>query len=191
MSHRIAVAVVIASSAWALPAASRIAAQEAAKPEKPVDLQVDDEAPEFEAVDQSGKEWKSKDHVGKKILVVYFYPKDMTPGCTKQGQCYRDAQADLEEEGVEVVGVSRDSVDSHQQFIKKEKLNFTLLSDPEGKVSAAFGVEPLKIGNLELNSRWTFVIDMDGKIAYRDDDVKADQDVKNVLKIVAGLKKKA
>ncbi len=170
--------------------AAAAVAQEAVE-EKPVVLKVGDEAPEFTAVDDAGDEWKSIDHVGKKILVVYFYPKDMTPGCTKQACNYRDSQAELKEQGVEVVGVSGDTVESHQEFKKAHDLNFTLLADPEGKLSKAFGVKPIVAAPVVIASRWTFVIDQDGHIAYKDDEVDAAKDTANVMKVVAELKKKA
>jgi peroxiredoxin Q/BCP len=177
---------VIASLSLVALLAPTASSQEA---EKPVKLQVGDKAPEFVGVDDAGEEWKSEEHVGKKILVVYFYPKDMTSGCTRQACNYRDAKEALADQDVEVIGVSGDTVESHQEFKKKEKLNFTLLADPEGKLAKAFGVKPLAIGEAFIASRWTFVIDLDGKIAFKDDDVDAAKDTANVLKVVAGLKK--
>ena len=192
----------------------RASAQEAAAPapaaatpeaEKPVELKVGDEAPEFEGKDDAEKEWKSVDHVGKKILVVYFYPADTTGGCTDQACAYRDALAHFEEQGVEIIGVSGDSVENHKIFKKAENLNFTLLSDFDGKIGKAFGVKSAKGGTVKwkspdgnvvdlvrgiTNMRWTFVIDLEGHIAYKDDKVKATADVKNVKKVVAELKKK-
>jgi peroxiredoxin Q/BCP len=167
-----------------------IAQEAAATPEKPVELKVGDEAPEFEAVDDAGQPWKSVEHVGKKILVVYFYPKDRTKGCTAQACSYRDAQGKLEDMDVEVVGVSRDTVESHVEFKKVENLNFTLLADPTGVVSSAFGVIQLTKGPLEMASRWTFVIDLDGHIAFKDEKVDPAKDVENVMKVVAKLKEK-
>ena len=81
----------------------------------PVDLKVGDKAPKFEAMDDTGKLWKSADHVGKKIMVVYFYPADFTGGCTKEACGYRDDYSALTEKGVDVVGVSGDSVHGHVQ----------------------------------------------------------------------------
>ena len=94
--------------------------------DKKTDLKVGDAAPEFQAKDDQGKVWKSSDVVGKKILVVYFYPADMTGGCTKQACGFRDDMKKLEDKGVVVVGVSGDSVRNHQLFKKAEHLNFTL-----------------------------------------------------------------
>jgi thioredoxin-dependent peroxiredoxin len=173
--------------------------------DKPVVLNVGDQAPEFEALDDTGEEWKSIDHVGKKILVVYFYPADTTGGCTAQACGYRDALADLEEQGVEVVGVSGDTVESHKLFKEAEDLNFTLLSDYEGKVARAFGVKTAPGGavtwknaegeDIELvrgitAMRWTFVIDEDGHIAYKNEKVNHAKDPAEVLKVIAELRKK-
>ena len=105
-----------------------------------VDLKVGDAAPVFEVEDDKGETWKSKDHVGKKIVVVYFYPADMTGGCTKQACAFRDDFPKLEDEGIEVVGVSGDSAANHRLFKKAHDLNFALLADVEGKVADAFGV---------------------------------------------------
>jgi peroxiredoxin Q/BCP len=170
----------------------------------PVDLKVGDPAPKFEALDDSGKAWKSEDHVGKKIVVVYFYPADCTGGCTAQAKAYRDDQSELKAADVEVVGVSGDSVRNHQLFKQKESLNFALLADTEGKVAQAFGVEftpgeksvKATINDKEETlirtltaKRWTFVIGKDGKIASKNTMVKAADDSKAILELVAKLKK--
>ena len=99
----------------------------AASAQAEVDLKVGDAAPSFSALDDSGKEWKSADHVGKKVIVVYFYPADMTGGCTKQACGFRDDMKNLTDKGVEVIGVSGDSVKNHQLFKKAHELNFALL----------------------------------------------------------------
>jgi len=108
--------------------------------DKAVALKVGDDAPIFESVDDTGAAWKSEDHIGKHIVVVYFYPADCTGGCTAQAKAYRDDAEKLKAEGIEVVGVSADSVENHKVFKKQQNLNFTLLADPEGKVAHAFGV---------------------------------------------------
>jgi peroxiredoxin Q/BCP len=179
------------------------AAHAAKDKDKPVKLKVGDKAPKFETVDDQGKEWKSADHVGKKILVVYFYPADLTGGCTKQACGFRDDMAKLNSKDVEVVGVSGDSPENHQLFKKVHKLNFSLLADEKGDVAKAFGV-PLRKGgdfNFEFEgkkhvltrgvtaSRWTFVIDKDGKIVHKNTTVKAPKDSKSVMEVVAELQK--
>lgn len=169
---------------------------------KKVDLKVGDAAPTFDSVDDTGKPWKSEDHIGKKIVVVYFYPADLTGGCTKQACGFRDDMEKLTAKGVEVVGVSGDSVKNHQIFKKEHELNFALLADEKGDVAKAFGV-PLKPGatikqkaggmEVELTrgvtaARWTFVVDKDGKIAMKNTSVAAADDSKAILKLVEELK---
>jgi peroxiredoxin Q/BCP len=170
-----------------------------AKDTKKVDLNVGDKAPDFTSTDDKGKEWKSSDHVGKKIMVVYFYPGDLTRGCTMQACSYRDDMKKLAGKGVQVVGVSGDSVKNHQLFKKVHKLNFTLLADEDGSVASKFGVPfskggSAKVKDLNDNSivikrgvtekRWTFVIGKDGKILYKNTDAKPTKDSKEILKLV-------
>ncbi len=174
----------------------------ASAPPVATSLNVGDQAPVFQAIDDSGQDWKSTDHVGKKIVVVYFYPADLTGGCTKQACGFRDHYAELTAAGVEVLGVSGDSVENHQLFKKEHQLNFPLLADHDGKVAKAFGV-PLRegatikkpVGGVEKEltrgvtaSRWTFVIDMDGKIIHKNTAVEAASDSQKVLKLVQSLK---
>src|SRR5207302_4492808 len=101
---------------------------------------VGDKAPLIEGKDQDGKNWKLADVVGKKIVLLYFYPKDDTPGCTKEACGFRDQMSDLKKENVEVIGVSFDSAESHQKFIVRHSLNFPLLADTDGKITDAYGV---------------------------------------------------
>ncbi len=168
-----------------------------------VDLKVGDAAPVFEASDDSGQTWKSADHVGKNVIVVYFYPADMTGGCTKQACGFRDDMKALTQKGVEVVGVSGDSVRNHQLFKKAHELNFTLLADNDGKVADKFGV-PITVGEKTVTAtidgkeekltrtvtaqRWTFVIDKSGKIAAKNTMVKAADDSKAIQEQVEKLK---
>ncbi len=169
-----------------------------------VDLKVGDAAPTFEVQDDKGETWKSEDFVGKKILVVYFYPADMTGGCTKQACGFRDDLSKLSDEGVEVVGVSGDSARNHQLFKKAHNLNFTLLADTEGTVAEAFGVPVTKeeksvkatidgkdevLTRKVTSKRWTFVVGLDGKIASKNTSVAAADDSKAILKVLADLKK--
>ncbi|QEG02551.1 Putative peroxiredoxin [Stieleria maiorica] len=166
-------------------------------------VDVGDKAPSFEAVDETDATWKSADHVGKKILVVYFYPADMTGGCTAQACGYRDKMESFTADGVEVVGVSGDSAKNHRIFKKAHQLNFTLLADTDGKVAKAFGV-PVALGEKTVikeiegietellrtatAKRWTFVIGLDGKIAYKDSAVNAKQDPTKIADVVKSLK---
>jgi len=171
---------------------------------KKANLKVGDRAPEFASTDDQGKEWKSSEHVGKNIIVVYFYPADLTGGCTKQACGFRDDLKKLEDKGIEVVGVSGDSVKNHELFKKVHALTFTLLADEDGAVAKKFGVPLNKGGEFKTKdldgndvilkrgvtaSRWTFVIDKEGKIAYKNTKVDAAKDSKNILKIITKLNK--
>jgi len=167
-----------------------------------VDLKVGDAAPGFSAKDDTGADWKSADHVGKKIVVVYFYPASFTGGCTKQACAYRDDQKALADAGAEVVGVSGDQVKNQAAFKKFHNLNFTLLADENGDVAKAFGVELKKGGTVKQKiddkeeeftrgvsaMRWTFVIDKNGKVVYKNNAVKAPEDSKTVLEVISKLK---
>jgi peroxiredoxin Q/BCP len=167
--------------------------------DKKVDVKVGDPAPEFEATDDQGKIWKSSDHVGKNVIVVYFYPADLTGGCTKQACGFRDDAQKLTDKGVEVVGVSGDSVSNHQLFKKVHKLNFMLLADEDGGVAKKFGVplgkgfsittkdldgNPVVLKHNVTAKRWTFVIGKDGKIIHKDENVKPDKDSKTILALI-------
>ena len=160
-----------------------------------------DVVPIFEARAADGMVWRSEDHVGRKFLVVYFYPADFTGGCTRQACGFRDQMKHLEEAGVEVVGVSGDSVDNHQLFTRVNSLDFPLLSDEDGKISKAFGV-PVREGatitrmvdSVEKSlvrgvtaSRWTFLINAEGRIVHKNTAVDAEQDSKNILETVRRL----
>jgi len=122
-----------------------------------------DTAPLFTGLDQDGKEFKLADHVGKKIVLLYFYPKDFTGGCTKEACGLRDRMGDLSADNVEVVGVSHDSVDSHKKFADQYKLNFTLIADPDGKIIAAYDT---KMPVMAMSKRVSFLIGLDGKIVH-------------------------
>jgi len=166
--------------------------------EKKIDLRVGDPAPTFQLLDERGKTWSSSDQ-GKKWVVVYFYPGDFTPGCTAQANAFRDAMLKLREKGVEVVGISGDSVKTHEMFKKAQKLNFTLLSDEDGAVAKQFGVpfgkgstvktkdadgNPITIERAGTAARWTFVIGKDGKIAYKNTSVQAAEDAKKITEFI-------
>ncbi len=123
------------------------------------------DAPDFNLQDQNGEYHSLKDYRGK-WLVLYFYPKDDTPGCTKEACNFRDARADIEQLAA-VVGISKDSVSSHKKFSDKYHLNFTLLSDPSHEVIEAYDSwKPKKFMGKEYlgTNRNTFIINPDGKI---------------------------
>lgn len=106
-------------------------------------LSVGNKAPDFELTDNNGQVHKLSDYLGQTI-VLYFYPKDDTPGCTKEACSFRDAYADFKAAGVEILGISPDSEKSHTNFIEKYELPFTLLSDPDHQTCEAYGVWGLK-----------------------------------------------
>lgn len=129
-------------------------------------LQAGDKAPEFSALDQNGIEISLKDFKGKKV-VLYFYPEDDTPGCTAQSCNLRDNFSALKAQGFEVLGVSPDSIESHQKFKNKYQLPFSLLSDPDRKIIEAYGVwgEKNMYGRKSMGLiRTTFIIDENGTI---------------------------
>jgi len=129
-------------------------------------LQVGDKAPSVLGIDQDGKEIKLSDYAGKKV-VLYFYPKDNTPGCTAEACSLRDGYDDLQKAGYEVIGVSADSPSSHQKFIAKQNLPFNLIADTDKKLSETFGTwgEKSLYGKKFLGmNRTTFLLDETGTI---------------------------
>jgi peroxiredoxin Q/BCP len=161
-------------------------------------LQVGDNAPSFAANDQDGNLWKVEDHLGKRYLIVYFYPAAMTGGCTKQACSYRDQKSRFDDMQVEIVGISGDPVRNLKYFQEAHQLNFTLLSDVSGEIATKFGV-PIGEGGMitrsingqEKNlarmfsaSRWTFLISPQGKVVYKDADVNAAEDSQKVMDFV-------
>lgn len=161
-------------------------------------LKVGDKVPDFKSTDDKGKVWDSKDYIGKNIVVFYFYPADMTGGCTKQACSYRDNKSELTKLGVEVVGVSGDSAKNHALFKKAHNLNFTLLADEKGKMAKMFGVRTKKGGSITklidgnqevlvrgvTTARWTFVVDKNGKVIHKDMNAKPNQDTGKVISLV-------
>jgi len=143
-------------------------------------------APEFELKDSAGQVHKLSDYRGQTI-VVYFYPKDDTPGCTKEACSFRDAYQDFREAGVEIIGISPDSETSHSKFSEKYDLPFTLLADPDHQVCEAFGVWGLKkyMGReYEGVYRTTFIIDPEGVIKRVFENVKPSEHSHEVLEEV-------
>jgi thioredoxin-dependent peroxiredoxin len=168
-------------------------------------VKVGDKAPSFTSVDESGKTWKSADHVGKKVVVLYFYPADFTGGCTSQACGYRDEIEKAGSKDVEIVGVSGDSPKTHAMFKTHHKLPFTLLADEKGDVAKLFGVPAGKGGESPTIDaegqkgkaprgvtiqRWTVVIDKAGTVAAIDQIKAAGDDAKRVAQIVKNLESK-
>ncbi len=134
-----------------------------------------EKAPDFTLLSDDEKDVSLGDYRGKKV-VLYFYPKDGTAGCTKEAIEFRDLAQDFEKEGVIILGVSKDSVKSHQRFKQKHELPFTLLSDPEAKVLNLYGVwkEKKLYGRTFMGTeRTTFVIDENGTVEKKYRKVRA------------------
>jgi len=170
-----------------------------------VNLEVGDAAPVFEAPDETGATWQSSKHVGKKIIVLYFYPGDFTPGCTAQAKSFQANMNKISEQGAEMIGVSGDSSATHALFKQAFKLNFSLLADEEGKLAKQFGVPMGPGGQVRTKdadgkvlmlkrevtaARWTFIIGRDGKIAYKNTKVNPVEDSKQVAAAIEKLEKK-
>jgi len=144
-------------------------------------------APAFKTTDQSGETVSLKDLRGQKV-VLYFYPKDDTPGCTKEACSFRDAFAKFKKHGITVLGVSPDSEASHQKFITKYKLPFTLLADTDRSIAEAYGVwgEKKFMGRTYMGvHRTTFLIDEKGKIKKVFEKVKPEDHASEVLEAFA------
>ena len=143
-------------------------------------------APDFELLDQDGKAHKLSDYKGKKI-VLYFYPKDSTPGCTIEACNFRDDESSYKKKGAVIIGVSTDDEKSHKKFSGNKKLNFTLLADTGKKVVEKYGVWKQKsfMGKKYMGiSRETFLIDEKGKIMKHFDEVNVKNHSKEILEML-------
>ncbi|HSH19150.1 MAG TPA: peroxiredoxin [Draconibacterium sp.] len=161
-------------------------------------LSVGDKAPVFKTLADDGNMWNINDYIGKKYIVIYFYPAAMTGGCTKQACAYRDMKSEIESADALVVGVSGDNVEGLKLFKKAENLNFTLLSDESGEIAVKYGVPTRDGGKITKEiegqsfdlvrgitaSRWTFIIDKKGKIAYKNEQVNVEKDTEQVLSFI-------
>jgi peroxiredoxin Q/BCP len=126
-------------------------------------IQVGDKAPDFTLPSQSGEQVRLQDRLGDRVVVLYFYPKDNTSGCTAEACAFRDSYETFTDAGAEVIGVSSDSADKHAGFASKHRLPFTLLADQGGRVRKAYGV-PAALGFLP--GRVTYVIDRSGTVRH-------------------------
>ncbi|MEQ8536469.1 MAG: peroxiredoxin [Coleofasciculus sp. D1-CHI-01] len=138
-------------------------------------LSIGDKAPAFTAKDDAGKTVSLSDLAGKTV-VLYFYPKDDTPGCTKEAQSFRDNYAEYQGKDMVVLGVSMDDETSHKQFKEKYGLPFQLLADPDGTLTKAYDVE-----GGGYSKRVTYVINGEGTITYVDEKVKTDSHAQDIL----------
>lgn len=146
-------------------------------------LKVGDKAPDFALNDKSGNKRSLSEFLGKKV-VVYFYPKDNTPGCTRQACAFAESYSGFKEKGVEVIGISKDSVESHVKFAEKYGLSFVLLSDPELEAIKAYDVwqEKKMCGKVSMGVvRTTFIIDENGNIEKIMPKVKPDTNAAEIL----------
>lgn len=153
-------------------------------------LTVGEKAPEFTLQDKDGNTVSLSDFAGKKV-VVYFYPKDNTPGCTRQACAFAGAYSQFEALGVVVIGVSRDSQASHQRFAEKNSLPFILLSDPERQAIEAYGVwqEKKNYGKVSMGVvRSTYIIDENGVIEKVMPKVKPDTNAAEILEYLSAGK---
>lgn len=147
-------------------------------------LKVGDLVPYFELKDQKGELFKSNSVIGQKPAVVYFYPKDETPGCTAEACSFRDSYEDFKELGAEVIGISSDSIGSHKRFAQRHRLPFILLADTKKVVQRLFKLPKILFG-LYIK-RITFVIDEVGKVVYVHESLLATSHIKKALKALKG-----
>jgi peroxiredoxin Q/BCP len=144
-------------------------------------LKIGDPIPQVIANDQDGKPVDLAEAGKSGYLLIYFYPKAMTPGCTAQACSLRDAYTDLQNKGVKVIGVSLDTVDSQKEFSEKEHLPFELLSDREKKITSAFGV-PLLVNGFATRQAYLF---KEGKLVWMDTHASTDKQASDVLAVLA------
>lgn len=145
-------------------------------------LDIGDTIPFFKTIDSNGDEFDSSSIIGVKPAVFYFYPKDDTPGCTKQACSFRDQYEDFKDLGAEVIGISSDGVTSHIRFAAKFKLPFILLSDGDKKIRQLFGVKPHLFGLIP--GRATYVVDKNGVIQMVFNNLSANDHISKALKAV-------
>jgi thioredoxin-dependent peroxiredoxin len=144
-----------------------------------------DTAPLFRGTDQDGKVVSLLDYTGKQAVLLYFYPKDNTPGCTKEACGFRDRIDDLKKQGVAVVGVSRDDAASHKKFIADHSLTFPLLADTDGMLTEKYGAG---MAGRKMSRRVSFLINKEGKIVHVTDNPSADTHLSEMKEAVEKLK---
>ena len=151
-------------------------------------IQIGDRIPEFSLKNQDGNIVDIKEYLGKKKMVIYFYPKDGSLSCTRQACFFRDLSDVFEETGAVVIGISQQSVESHKRFADANNLNFNILSDPDNTVRKLFGVPSHLFGLIP--GRVTYVADKSGKVVYVfDSQIDVQRHVDEALKICLVLKK--
>ena len=150
-------------------------------------LQIGDKIPNFTAKETNDNDFDSNTILGQKPVVIYFYPKDNTPGCTAQACSFRDQYEDFTDLGAEVIGISGDTVASHEKFAKRYKLPFLLLSDNSGKLRKLFGVKTNLLGLIP--GRVTYVADKTGTIQLIFDSMMATKHIPKALDFLKKLDK--
>jgi len=148
-------------------------------------LKVGDAAPWFVGTNQDGQKWALADHIGKGVVLLYFYPRDGTAACAAEACSLRDNMAEFKQAGVDVVGVSFDDKASHQDFIFKYNLDFPLISDTNGFISDAYGARMAK--DQKMDRRVTFLIGLDGKIIHITDSPDPSLHLKEMAEAMAKL----
>lgn len=149
------------------------------------EVKVGDKAPDFELPNEKGEKVRLGDFLGKKSVVLYFYPKDFSPGCTKEACAFRDSYELFQDAGAEVIGISSDTQESHGKFSRELRLPFQLLSDRSGEVRRAYGV-PSSLGMIP--GRVTYVIDKTGTVRYIfNSQMNAEKHMEESLRIVRSI----
>jgi peroxiredoxin Q/BCP len=148
------------------------------------ELKVGDVAPDFSLQNEDGMPVSLKGYLGKKVVVLYFYPKDFTPGCTAEACSFRDNYKPYQDKGAVVIGVSLDNVESHKKFSKKYNLPFSVLSDNSKEVAKAYGV--LGMGGFS-SRRVTFIINKEGRITHIFPKVDVKHHSEEVLKALSEI----
>ena len=167
--------VVILVTVLALFAVFRSSAQTAVK--------VGDTVPSFVLNDQFGEAFDMDSHIGKTAMVIYFYPKDDTPGCTKEACKFRDSYQEFTDKDIKVIGISSDDVESHKNFAEKYDLPFTLLADIDNEVRNQFGVKGNVLGLIP--GRVTYVIDKSGKVVFMyESQLKAERHIEESINAI-------
>lgn len=154
-------------------------------------VKLNEKAPDFTLMGSDNKEHSPKDYLGKKVI-LYFYPRDNTAGCTLEAESFRDQNETLQGENAVIIGVSRDSLDSHDKFISKLDLPFVLLSDEDSKVCTLYDVlkEKNMYGKKSIGiERSTFIIDEEGIVIYENRKVKADGHAAEIVKFLKDKEK--
>ena len=145
-------------------------------------MQKGDKIPDFSAKDNKGNDFHSASIVGQKPVIFYFYPKDNTPGCTAQACSFRDQYKVIKDLGAEVIGISSDSIASHEKFVQQYQLPFILLSDNDKKIRKLFGVKPDLLGLIP--GRVTYIADKNGIIQFIFDSMNAKDHIPKALETI-------